>query len=107
MVSTNSQPARVITALARYTCETGESVLLTSGSAPEPLVEFIAELTGSAMTAPLQNNGRAFGALVAMRKRPFDQHDLHGLVRLGRSAVPILLATEKRGISCTAADPEA
>jgi glycosyltransferase involved in cell wall biosynthesis len=107
MAKTNSRPAQVITPLARYTCETGQSVLLTSGSAPEPLVELIAKLPNSAMAAPVQTNGRVFGALVAMRERQFDQHELHSLVRLARSAVPILIATEEPRISCTAADPEA
>jgi glycosyltransferase involved in cell wall biosynthesis len=81
--------------LARYACDTGEGVLLTSATVPRPLAEQLGRSEASVIAAPLTHNGRHFGAVLVMRDHPFDQRDLEGLNRLARHAAPVLHVWER------------
>ncbi len=85
---------RAAAPLARYSCDIGQGVLLESGGADAswPLTARPADWTGSAVAVPLTADGSHFGAMLALRERPFARHDLDRLTRLAGHAAPKLRA---------------
>ena len=80
----------VLTLLARYVCDTGESVRLGQGSAPRSLVEQLQGCDRSTIAAPLTIRGQHIGAMLATCGRPFDDRELNSLTRLARHTAPVL-----------------
>jgi hypothetical protein len=73
-------------ALAQYSYDTGEGLLLN----PRPLPGASEGDKSALVVAPLSVAGQRFGTLVAQRAQPFAQGDLDSLQRLARHVAPIL-----------------
>src|SRR6266542_3869510 len=82
-----------IVALARYSYDTGEGVLL----APRPLPHQQDGAKSALCIAPVVVDRKAIGALVALRLHPFEQRDLDSLSRLARHVAPILHSLDASG----------
>jgi glycosyltransferase involved in cell wall biosynthesis len=75
-----------IVALAQYSYDTRESVLLP----PRPLAYHQQKQRASLIVAPLSTEKQPFGALAIVREHSFEESDLDSLTRLARYASPIL-----------------
>lgn len=76
--------------LAQYAINTGNSALVGLNNGPLHLRSFVAHEAPAAMVTPLTKGKKRFGALLSMRKYPFDQRDLNGFVRFARYVAPSL-----------------
>jgi glycosyltransferase involved in cell wall biosynthesis len=89
---------RASSLLAWHAINTGDSTLVGPNDGPLHLRNMLARGMPAAMVTPLTVEGERFGALLSMRGRPFDQHDLSNLTCFARSAAPSLLTLTKRSV---------
>ena len=85
--------------LAWYAINTGDSSLVGPDNGPLSLRNAVVPEMPAAMVTPLTIGEEHFGALVSMRERPFDQHDLSSFRRFARYAAPSLHAVARRAIA--------
>ncbi len=76
--------------LAQHAIYTGESTLVGPNTGPLHLRNVVVHKMLTAMVTPLIVDEEHFGALISIRKQPFDQFDLSSFRHLAINAAPLL-----------------
>ena len=98
-LTAHHQLQRTSSLLARYAINTGSSTLVGSNVGPLQLRNVVVREVSAAMVTPLIIQKEHFGALLSMRERPFEQHELTLLTHFARYVAPSLYDLMKSSIA--------